>query len=61
MDVTRTGGRLDIETLRAEVEAGRIDTVLLAITDMQGRLQGKRLTASHFLNEVVEHDAEGCN
>jgi glutamine synthetase len=61
MDVTRTGGRLDLETLRAEVEAGRIDTVLLAITDMQGRLQGKRLTASYFLNEVVEHDAEGCN
>ncbi len=61
MEVTRTGGRLDLESLRAEVEAGRIDTVLLAITDMQGRLQGKRLTASHFLNEVVEHDAEGCN
>jgi glutamine synthetase len=31
------------------------------MTDMQGRLQGKRLTASHFLDEVVEHDAEGCN
>ena len=28
---------------------------------MQGRLQGKRLTAAHFLDEVVEHDAEGCN
>src|ERR671921_511586 len=31
------------------------------MTDMQGRLQGKRLTANHFLDEVVEHDAEGCN
>src|SRR5215210_6930018 len=31
------------------------------MTDMQGRLQGKRLTATHFLEEVVEHDAEGCN
>jgi glutamine synthetase len=28
---------------------------------MQGRLQGKRLTGTHFLNEVVEHGAEGCN
>ena len=28
---------------------------------MQGRLQGKRLTARHFLDEVVEHGAEGCN
>ena len=40
---------------------GEIDTVLLAMCDMQGRLQGKRLTAGHFLDEVVEHGAEGCN
>src|SRR5579859_3908522 len=31
------------------------------MTDMQGRLQGKRLTARHFLEEVAEHSAEGCN
>ena len=61
MDSTQVQGRLDLDTLRSEVEAGRIDTVLLAMTDMQGRLQGKRLTATHFLDEVVEHDAEGCN
>ena len=61
MDTTRAAGRLDLETLRSDVEAGRIDTILLAMTDMQGRLQGKRLTATHFLDEVVEHDAEGCN
>ena len=58
---TRPKGRLDLDTLSAEVDAGRIDTVLIAMTDMQGRLQGKRLTATHFLDEVVEHDAEGCN
>jgi glutamine synthetase len=28
---------------------------------MQGRLQGKRLTAEHFLEEVVPNNAEGCN
>ena len=61
MDSTQVQGRLDLETLRGEVDAGRIDTVLIAMTDMQGRLQGKRLTATHFLDEVVEHDAEGCN
>jgi glutamine synthetase len=61
LDTTQAEGRLDLETLRSEVEAGRIDTVLIAMTDMQGRLQGKRLTATHFLDEVVEHDAEGCN
>ena len=58
---TRPKGRLDLDALREQVEAGHIDTVLLAMTDMQGRLQGKRLTATHFLDEVVEHDAEGCN
>jgi glutamine synthetase len=61
VDSTQVQGRLDLETLRAEVDAGRIDTVLIAMTDMQARLQGKRLTATHFLDEVVEHDAEGCN
>ena len=48
MDTAKVEGRLDLDTLRAEAEAGRIDTVLLAMTDMQGRLQGKRLTADHF-------------
>jgi glutamine synthetase len=50
-----------LEELRSEAEAGTVDTVLLALTDMQGRLQGKRLTARHFLAEVAEHGAEGCN
>jgi glutamine synthetase len=35
--------------------------VLLCIADMEGRLQGKRLTARHFLDEVLEHNLEGCN
>jgi glutamine synthetase len=52
---------LELAELRAEVDAGTIDTVLLAITDMQGRLQGKRLSAGHFLDEVAHHGAEGCN
>jgi glutamine synthetase len=60
-DGSRARGRLTLEELRAEVDGGRIDTVLIAIADMQGRLQGKRLAASHFLDEVVEHHAEGCN
>ncbi|HLM86800.1 MAG TPA: glutamine synthetase family protein [Solirubrobacteraceae bacterium] len=52
---------ISIEQLRSEVSSGSIDTVLLAMTDMQGRLQGKRLTAGHFLDEVAHHGAEGCN
>jgi glutamine synthetase len=52
---------MTLEELRAEAAAGTIDTVLLALTDMQGRLQGKRLTAEHFLADVADHGAEACN
>jgi glutamine synthetase len=52
---------MTIEELKKAVADGTVDTVLLAIADMEGRLQGKRLTASHFLGEVLEHGAEGCN
>src|ERR1700683_5653111 len=54
-------GPMTLQELRSQVASGAIDTVLLAICDMQGRLQGKRLTARHFLEEVAEHGAEGCN
>ena len=40
---------LTLDELRGAVEDGLIDTVILAITDMQGRLQGKRLDAAYFL------------
>ncbi|WP_336208302.1 glutamine synthetase family protein [Nonomuraea sp. LPB2021202275-12-8] len=54
-------GFLTVEELRDEVSHGRIDTVLLALADMQGRLQGKRLSARYFLDEVLHHGSEGCN
>src|SRR5919197_2393998 len=57
----RPTGLLDLGELRAEVEAGRIDRGLWAIGDMRGRLRGRGLAASHFLDEVLEHNAEGCN
>lgn len=52
---------MTLEEPTEAVAQGSVDTVLLAMTDMQGRLQGKRLTATHFLNEVAEHGTEGCN
>ena len=52
---------MTLDELRAAVEEGTIDTVVLAMVDMQGRMQGKRLSAEHFLAEIVEHGAEGCN
>ncbi|MBC3983114.1 glutamine synthetase [Streptomyces sp. AC536] len=51
---------LSVDELRRLVAAGDIDTVVLAFTDMQGRLQGKRFAARFFLDQVLEHGAEGC-
>jgi glutamine synthetase len=53
--------RVTLDELTEAVALGGVDTVVLAMTDMQGRLQGKRLTGTHFLNEVAEHGAESCN
>ncbi len=58
---SRRRGMLTLEQLRVEVSEGEIDTVVLAFTDMQGRLQGKRLAADYFLDDVVGHAVEGCN
>ena len=52
---------LTLEQLRNAIQGERVDTVLLALTDMQGRLQGKRLHAEYFLEEVLGHGTEGCN
>jgi len=54
-------GMMTLERLRTGYGTGEIDTVILAFTDMQGRLQGKRLSAEYFLSEVVQHYSEGCN
>jgi glutamine synthetase len=52
---------LTLDQLKTAIRQGTVDTVLLVMTDMQGRLQGKRLGAHHFLDSVVEHGAEACN
>ncbi len=52
---------MKLDELKKAVDEGTVDTVLLTIADMEGRLQGKRLTARHFLDAVVDHEAEGCN
>lgn len=52
---------LTLEKLKALVAEGTIDTVVVAMTDMQGRLTGKRIHGQYFLDEVVKHGTEGCN
>ena len=54
-------GLLTLDKLKKAGNAGEIDTVLTAFTDMQGRLFGKRIEIEYFLNDVVGHGVEGCN
>src|SRR3954451_12572374 len=49
-----------LEELEGMVRAGDVDTLVVAITDMQGRLVGKRVQAQAFLNGVIEHGAHFC-
>ena len=56
-----TPGRLTRDELLSSISRGDIDTIILAITDMQGRLQGKRLDATYFANEIGGAPVEGCS
>lgn len=51
---------LTLDSLRAAVAAGEIDTVLTCVVDMQGRLMGKRFHAQHFL-ESGHEETHGCD
>ena len=57
-------GRHDKHPRLAELESwvrdGRIDTIVVALTDMQGRLMGKRVQGQAFLNGVIDHGAHFC-
>lgn len=48
---------LSLKNLEQAVQAGEIDTVIVALVDMQGRLMGKRFHAAHFLEN---HDETHC-
>ena len=52
---------LSVDQLRKAVADGSVDTVIVAMTDMQGRLTGKRIHGQYFLDEVLKHGTEGCN
>jgi glutamine synthetase len=57
----RNDRHLSMEGLKSRIGDGVIDTVVVAFTDMQGRLQGKRLHGRYFVDHVVGHGTEGCN
>ena len=54
-------GRMSREELLNEISAGAVDTVILAVTDMQGRLQGKRIDAQFFVDGLTNGVTEGCS
>lgn len=53
-------GKVSFDDLKKAVGAGEIDTVVVAQTDMQGRLMGKRFHAEHFVNSAWE-ETHSCN
>jgi glutamine synthetase len=57
----RNDRHLTMEELCERIDTGAVDTVVVAFTDMQGRLQGKRLHGRYFADVVVDHGTEGCN
>ena len=52
---------MNLQTLKAKVKAGEIDTVVVAFPDVFGRLVGKRFTGRFFLEHVAQHGTHGCN
>ncbi len=50
-----------LDKLKHAIKAGQVDTVLVVFTDMQGRLQGKRVHGRYFADEVLAHGTEACN
>lgn len=53
-------GTLSFDALKAQVSAGEVDTVLVCLVDMQGRLMGKRFHAVHFVESAWE-ETHCCN
>ena len=53
-------GLINFEELKSSVATGEIDTVLVCIVDMQGRLMGKRFVAAHFVSEGWD-ETHCCN
>ncbi len=51
---------LTLDSLRNQITAGEVDTVLASFVDMQGRLMGKRFLAQHFVDSAWE-ETHCCN
>jgi glutamine synthetase len=54
-------GTLSLEELKSAVLADEIDTVVVAFTDIYGRMIGKRYDVDFFLEAVSEHGTHSCD
>jgi len=52
---------MTVNELKTKIEEAEIDTVIVAIPDVFGRLVGKRFAAPFFLESVLDHGTHGCN
>ena len=53
-------GRLDLKQLEQLIKKGEVDTVLAVFPDTFGRLMGKRVVGSYFLDHVVDDGVHAC-
>jgi glutamine synthetase len=58
MTELRNARHLSVHDLRRRINESDIDTVVVTFTDLQGRLQGKRLHAAYFAEHVLDHGDE---
>ena len=61
MSPLRNDRHLGVDRLTSMIQDGDLDTVIVCFTDMQGRLQGKRMHAAYFAEHVLDQGTEGCN
>ena len=54
MTELRNARYLSVHDLRRRINEGDVDTVLVAFTDLQGRLQGERVHATYFAEHVLD-------
>lgn len=52
---------MNASELKTRIEEGEIDTVIVAVPDVFGRLVGKRFTGRFYLENVAAHGTHGCN
>jgi glutamine synthetase len=54
MTELRNARYLSVHDLRRRINEGDVDTVLVAFTDLQGRLQGERVHATYLPEHVLD-------